>query len=96
MNRRIETCIQRYRARRKLDEHRSNVFTKYLMLGGVEATAKAFTGGLDKEILENSTAAEIAAIQATDYVRTGTKSSKYYDGSDDWVVDFEGVAKGFL
>jgi len=48
------------------------------------------------ETLENSTAAEIAAIQATDYVQTGTKNAKFYDGSDNWVVDFEGVAKGFL
>jgi hypothetical protein len=67
------------------------------MLGGVEATTKAFTGGLDKEILENSTAAEIAAIQATDYVRKGPSlNSRFYNGSNDWVVDFEGVAKGFL
>jgi hypothetical protein len=66
------------------------------MLGGVDCTVKAFTGGLDKETVENSTAAEIAAIQATDYLQTGTKNAKYYDGSDGWVVDFEGVAKGFL
>jgi len=58
------------------------------MLGGVDSTAKMFTGGLDKETLENATAAEIAAIQATDYVQTGTKSAKFYDGSEDWVVDF--------
>jgi len=55
-----------------------------------------FTGGLDKETLENSTAAEIAAIQATDFVQTGTKNAKFYDGSENWVVDFEGIAKGFL
>jgi Argonaute siRNA chaperone (ARC) complex subunit Arb1 len=66
------------------------------MLGGVDSTAKMFTGGLDKQTLETSTAAEIAAIQATDYVLTGAKSTKFYDGSDNWVVDFEGVAKGFL
>lgn len=66
------------------------------MLGGVDTTSKAFTGGLDKETLENSTAAEIAAIQASDYVHAGKKNTKYYDGSDGWVIDFEGVAKGFL
>ncbi|KAI6712013.1 hypothetical protein JHW43_005470 [Diplocarpon mali] len=93
---RIESCIQRYRARRKLDGFRSNVLTKYFMLGGVEATNKAFTGGLDKETVENSTAAEIAAITASDFVRTGTTSAKYYDGSADWVIDFEGVAKGYF
>lgn len=69
------------------------------MLGGVEAsTTKQFTGGLDKETLQNSTAQEIAAIQATDFIRAGNMNAKYFDPSDpeNWVVDFEGVAKGFL
>ena len=69
------------------------------MLGGVEAaTSKSFTGGLDKETVDNSTAEEIAAIQATDFIRTGSMNAKYYDPlkPEDWVVDFEGVAKGFL
>jgi len=65
------------------------------MLGGVEAaTSKAFTGGLDKATIEESTADEIIAMQATDFI--GTDNAKFYDGSDNWVVDFEGVAKGFL
>ncbi|KAF4610359.1 hypothetical protein G7Y89_g15761 [Cudoniella acicularis] len=96
---RIQTCIQRYRARRKLDAVRSNIFTKYLILGGIEATGKQFTGGaLDEETLEQATAEEIAALQATDYIRSGNTNSKYYDPAkpDGWVVDFEGVAKGFL
>jgi hypothetical protein len=69
------------------------------MLGGVEAsTTKQFTGGLDKETLDNSTAQEIAEMQATDFIRPGQNNSKYFDPSnpDNWVVDFEGVAKGFL
>ena len=97
--RRIETCIQRYRSRRKLDSVRGNIFSKYLILGGIEATNKAFTGGaLDKETLATATAEEIAAVQATDFVRTGTKNAKYYDPTeeDKWVVDFEGIVKGFL
>jgi hypothetical protein len=67
------------------------------MLGGVEAsTTKQFTGGLDKDTLENSTTQEIAAIQATDFIRSG--KAKYFDPirPENWVVDFEGVAKGFL
>lgn len=94
----MQTCIQRYRARRKLDEFRSKVFTKYLMLGGVEASSnKQFNGGLDEDTVQNSTAGEIAAMQATDYIRSGG-SAKYYDpvDADGWVVDFEGVVKGFL
>lgn len=69
------------------------------MLGGVEAAStKGFTGGLDKETLENATASEIEAIQATDFIRTGSVNSKYYDPDkpEGWVVDFEGVTKGFL
>jgi len=99
IERRMQTCIQRYRKKRNLDSVRSNILTKYFMLGGIEAsTTKSFTGGLDKETLENATAQEIAAIQATDFIREGSKTGKYYDPShpEDWVVDFEGVAKGFL
>lgn len=82
--------------RRKLDSIRSNILTKYFALGGIEAGTKTFNGGLDKETLENSTAAEIAAYQATDFVRSS--NAKYYDPSDaeNWVVDWEGVARGFL
>lgn len=95
---RVQHCIQRYRARRKFDEKRSNIFSKYLSLGGVDSGVKAFGGGLDKEILAESTAAEIAEMTATDYIRAGTGRIKFYDGSDSehWVVDFEGIVKGFL
>lgn len=96
---RIQTCIQRYRARRKLDALKANIFTKYLILGGIEATGKAFTGGiLDNETLEHCTAEEIATLQATDFIRSGATNSKYYDPAnpDDWVVDFEGISKGFF
>ncbi|KAI9736434.1 MAG: hypothetical protein M1818_006168 [Claussenomyces sp. TS43310] len=95
---RIEQCIQRYRARRKLDEKRSNVFTKYLTLGGVYTGVKAFGGGLDKETIEDSTAAEIATLRATDYIRTTMDQTKFYNplDSENWVIDFEGIVKGFL
>lgn len=94
---RIEQCIQRYRSRRKLDEIRANVFNKYLTLGGIDTSIRAFTGGLDQDTLENSTASEIAALRAQDHIR-GNTNSKYYDPNkaEHWVVDFEGVAKGFL
>lgn len=96
-HRRIQNCIQKYRARRKLNSERSNILTQYLILGGVESSAKAFGGGLDRQTIENSTAEEIAAIQATDYVRThGWINAKTYDGSENWVVDWEGIAKGYL
>jgi hypothetical protein len=80
-----------------MNNERSNIFSKYLVLGGVNAGVKPFNGGLDKETLENSTAGEIADIQATDHIRSNGPI-KFYTVSDsaNWVVDFEGVAKGFL
>ena len=51
-----------------------------------------FGGGLDTKTLEESTAAEIAQFTATNYVdydREDPRSSEY-------VVDFDGVLKGFL
>jgi hypothetical protein len=94
---RIQQCIQRYRARRKLDSERSNIFSKYLTLGGVETGVKAFSAGLDNETMEESNAQEIAAIQATDFVRSGG-NIRFYDvkASENWVVDFEGATRGFL
>ncbi|CAG8982547.1 hypothetical protein HYALB_00002329 [Hymenoscyphus albidus] len=99
---RVQTAIQRYRARRKLDEKRANIFTKYLLLGGVDATPKAFTGGaLDEETLANATAEEIAAVQAIDFIRPGgddAVNAKFYDPTQEgkWVVDFEGIVKAFF
>jgi hypothetical protein len=93
----MEVCIQRYRACRKFDSLRSNIFTKYLVLGGVDSGVKAFSGGIDEGTLETSTAAEIAEIRASDYIRSGGGSIKFYNAEDpNWVIDFEGVAKGFL
>ena len=77
LHERIQTCIQRYRQRRNLDSHRANILTKYFILGGIESsTTKQFTGGLDQKTLEEATATEIAAIQATDHIRSGHKSLK--------------------
>jgi len=80
-----------------MNNERSNIFSKYLVLGGVDASVKAFNGGLDKETLESSTASEIADIQATDHIRSNGPI-KFYNAGDPvhWVIDFEGVAKGFL
>ncbi|OBT47146.1 hypothetical protein VE00_03103 [Pseudogymnoascus sp. WSF 3629] len=96
---RIETCIQRYRARRKLDEERANIFNKYLSFGGIDTTIKAFTGGVDNEALEDFDGPTIADINATDVMFGGDEAgSKFYDpcAPQNWVVDFEGITKAFL
>ncbi|OBT90580.1 hypothetical protein VE02_01042 [Pseudogymnoascus sp. 03VT05] len=96
---RIETCIQRYRARRKLDEDRANIFNKYLIFGGIDTTIKAFTGGVDNETLEDFDGPTIADINATDIMYSGNEAgSKFYDpcAPQNWVVDFEGITEAFL
>ena len=51
-----------------------------------------FSGGLDKETLEASSAAEIAELRATTFVG----SDKIDIGKSDHVVDFEGCLGSFL
>ena len=71
---------------------RKNVFDKWMVYGGVDAGPKMFSGGLDAATISNSTAAEIRTLTATHAV--GEDKSDV--GESDYVVDFEGVAKGFL
>ncbi|KAI9774008.1 MAG: hypothetical protein M1839_001960 [Geoglossum umbratile] len=94
---RIEACIQRYRAKRKFDCHRKDLFDKFLSLGGIETGPKMFGGGLDPKAIDGMDAQEIATMTATDYVGKD-KSSVGMPGqqNSEWVVDFEAVAKGYF
>ncbi|CAK7268187.1 hypothetical protein SEPCBS57363_002967 [Sporothrix epigloea] len=96
---RIETCIQRYRARRHLDNERTNLFNRYLKMGGIDCNPRMFNGAADFEEGETMTKDEVRALTATDVVsRAGSKVSKYYatDNAHMWTVDFSGVVAGFL
>jgi hypothetical protein len=95
--RRIEECIQRYRAKRRFDSPRAFLFDKYLLLGGIDSSQRQFQGmGLDEA--KTATAEEIRAMTARDVIHHGYAGSKFYDPDDTehWVVDFEGIVKGFL
>ncbi|KAK8869063.1 Argonaute-binding protein 1 [Apiospora arundinis] len=94
---RIEECIQRYRQKRKLKERESHMFTKYLFFGGIEHAQRQFTG-MDVEAMREATTDEIRQMTATDFIQNGVTSAKFYNPNDKegWVVDFEGVVKGFL
>ena len=87
---RIETAIQRYKAKRNFDSERKDLFDKYMVFGGVDAGPKMFTGGLDSLTLEGSSSAEITALTATNFV------GDHMEEPDGFVVDFDGCAKGFL
>ncbi|KAI1396808.1 Argonaute siRNA chaperone complex subunit Arb1-domain-containing protein [Hypoxylon fuscum] len=94
---RIEECIQRYRARRRMDSERTNLFSKYLALGGIDASPRQFTGfAEDRDALEEADAEDIRKMTATDFV--GGAGAKFYNPADPehWFVDFESIVKGFL
>ncbi|GAM90197.1 hypothetical protein ANO11243_082380 [Dothideomycetidae sp. 11243] len=87
---RIETAIQRYVSRRKFHPDTRQVFDALMAYGGIDCRPRQFTGGLSKEDLESMDAAEIAAATATHFV------ASHVETSDKWIVDFAGVARGFL
>ncbi|KAI2470965.1 Argonaute siRNA chaperone complex subunit Arb1-domain-containing protein [Annulohypoxylon bovei var. microspora] len=94
---RIEECIQRYRANRRMGSERTMLFNKYLWLGGIDASQRQFTGfAEDREALAEADADEIRQMTATDFV--GGSGSRFYESSESehWFVDFEGIVKGFL
>jgi Argonaute siRNA chaperone (ARC) complex subunit Arb1 len=100
---RIEECIQRFRARRRLDNTREIIFTRYLFLGGIDSTVRQFqsTQKLADDALEDKTKAEVREITATDVIQRGADDSsnpRFYNPNypEHWDVDFAGVAAGFL
>ena len=86
---RIQSAIQRYKAKRNLDSERKDLFDKYMVYGGVDTGPKMFGGGLDSRTLEEATAADITAFTATNYVSDDKEGTEY-------VVDFDGCVKGFM
>ncbi|KAI1874959.1 uncharacterized protein JN550_002388 [Neoarthrinium moseri] len=94
---RIETCIQRYRQKRRFDSPRNFLFDKYLALGGIESAQRMFQG-LDKNDLKQLSAEEIREATARDVIQPGVGGSKFYDpeNPEHWRVDFAIVVKGFL
>ena len=110
-NRRIELCIQRYRAKRRWDPDRLKFFDRYLVLGGIRTGQKAYGGGVSTEARgedeEEPDASDIQAQTATDYVEHYHTSNRnqdnwkgtpgvFDDDDEEWWVDFEHVVKAFL
>ncbi|KAI1647885.1 Argonaute siRNA chaperone complex subunit Arb1-domain-containing protein [Daldinia loculata] len=94
---RIEECIQRYRASRRMDSERLMLFNKYLWLGGIDSSPRQFTGfAEDREALAEADADEIRQMTATDFI--GGSGTRFYDPlePEHWFVDFEGIVKCFL
>ncbi len=90
--RRIETAVQRFTAKRRLESETKTLFDRYLVHGGIEGGPKMFSGGLDAQTLKTKNAAEIADLAAIHYV----DSDKVDAFDSTHVVDFEGCLKSFL
>ena len=88
----MELCIQRYRAKRKWDVFREQIFTAYLSVGGVASGQKQFSGGLDEKMMDDMDTEQIAQMAATDYIQLEENGS----GGNKWEVDFVYVVRGFL
>ncbi|KAK3984725.1 Argonaute complex, subunit Arb1 [Cladorrhinum sp. PSN332] len=99
---RIEECIQRYRARRRMDVDRNKLFTEYLTLGGIDCSVRQFQSAnkiTDDMLLESSKSAIREMIADDVIIRTGDSTyCRYYNPNnpEHWDVDFTGVASAFL
>ncbi|KAL2164823.1 hypothetical protein VTH06DRAFT_119 [Thermothelomyces fergusii] len=100
---RIEECIQRYRARRRFNSDREYLFSRYLLLGGIDASIRQFqsTRTIGDDILEDATKNSIREMTADDVIQRGgdgNRNSRFYNPNypEHWDVDFTGVAAGFV
>ncbi|OAA38817.1 Argonaute complex, subunit Arb1 [Metarhizium rileyi] len=94
---RIQSCIRRFRARRRLQGDQVRFFDEYLFLGGIDTQGNAFSG-LDTNDLKDLTPAQRREITVTDTVHgTCEADDRFYNGDNEhWSVDFTGVAAGFF
>ncbi|CAN8102758.1 unnamed protein product [Discula destructiva] len=99
---RIEECIQRYTARRRMPQDRSQLFSKYLYLGGIDTTQRQFTGTAKhvKDLKENDYSTdEIRGITANEFLSRDSEAKGLFyspNAPEHWDVDFAGVVAGFL
>ncbi|KPM34221.1 hypothetical protein AK830_g12353 [Neonectria ditissima] len=94
---RMQSCIQRFRSRRRLQGDRTLLFNEYLFLGGVD-TSPAIFGGLGRQDLRDLTPAQRRDATATDIIYgTTSAGDRFYNGDKTaWTVDFAGVVAGFF
>ncbi|KAK3353271.1 Argonaute complex, subunit Arb1 [Lasiosphaeria hispida] len=98
---RIEECIQRFRARRRMTNVQDTLFSRYLNLGGVDCSQRQFQGtrGIKKEDMKGLSQGEVRDMIADDVIQRGASDNpRFYNPNrpEHWDVDFAGVAAGFL
>jgi hypothetical protein len=100
---RIEECIQRFRARRRISSEREALFSRYLLLGGIDASVRQFQGtrNIGEDVLEDATKSDVREMTADDVIQRGAdgnRNPRYFNPNypEHWDVDFTGVAAGFV
>jgi hypothetical protein len=92
---RVETAVLRYKMNRKFHQNTLRTFHAFLNFAGFDERPSDFTGGTSKEEAEGLSKEEMARRKQVNYMsKEVTQSVEKADGK--WVVDFEGVTKGFL
>lgn len=93
----MQSCIQRFRSRRRLQHPREFWFNEYLFLGGVD-TSEAAYNGCDPKELKKLTPTQRQEATSTGVIYEGSEGGeRFYNGDKTkWTVDFMGVAAGFL
>lgn len=93
----MQSCIQRFRSRRRLQGDRGLYFNEYLFLGGVDTTPNTF-GGLSQQEMKELTPAQRREATATDVIWANSQGGEnFYDGDDEkWSIDFAAVVAGFF
>lgn len=92
---RLENAVLRFKMNRKFHQYSMSVFHAFLNYGGFDERPPMFTGGMSKEEAEGLTKEEKARRKQNNYVSAEVMDSlNSQDGN--WVVDFEGVTKGFF
>jgi hypothetical protein len=92
---RLETAVLRYKMNRKLHQEPLRFFHAFLNYGGFHQRPLGFSGGTSKEDEEGLSKEEKASRKQDNFVSEEAKQS-ISEGDGKWIVDFEGVTKGFF
>lgn len=92
---RLQEAVLRYKMDRKFHQDTMSLFHAFLNYGGFDERPSGFTGGTSKEDEEGLSKEDKALRKQVNYVSQDViQSLEEADGK--WVVDFEGVTKGFF
>ncbi|KAK5115615.1 hypothetical protein LTR85_009786 [Meristemomyces frigidus] len=100
---RIEAAVQDFNNKRTMHQDTRSIFSKFMLVGGVEGGANMFQGGMTREELKKEGRSKEEIDQMIAYFAVSERVKDAYYAHEDgnqkvatWVVDFEGLAKAFL